>query len=173
MLDNLLNLAGWWVYGVRESEEGYAFTCAYPSFTPCPKEHEEALLHRFGRKQQRYLDLPMHGKRVALLVHRQRYRCTQCGTAFWQAVPDMDERRWMTTRLVQYIQRQTLRRTFESIAAEVGVDEKTVRTIFHDAVMTLKASRADRQRRTLMHDRYILLRRQAELSARDHLILNS
>lgn len=38
---------------------------------------------------------------------------------------------------------------------------------------TLRATLSDRQRRTLMHDRHVLLRRQAELSAKDQLILES
>lgn len=35
-------------------------------------------------------------------------------------------------RLIQYIERESLRRTFSSVAEDVGVDEKTVRNIFND-----------------------------------------
>ncbi|MBA3823941.1 MAG: transposase family protein [Ktedonobacterales bacterium] len=82
MLDNILNLADWVVYGVRESAEGYQFTWAYPAITLCPGGHAEDQLPRFGRKEPLFLDLPMHGKRVALLVDRRRYRCKVCGKTF-------------------------------------------------------------------------------------------
>ncbi len=45
----------------------------------------------------------------------------------------------MTTRLIRSIQEQSLRRTFVSIAAEVGLDEKTIRNIFHDYVVSTAA----------------------------------
>jgi transposase len=54
----------------------------------------------------------------------------------------MDDRCWMTVRLVQYIQTQVLRRTVVSIAAEIGLDEKTIPNIFHDYVAALKATRS-------------------------------
>ncbi len=41
----------------------------------------------------------------------------------------------MTIRLIDSIQRQSLRRTFVSIAAEVGLDEKTIRNVFHDGLV--------------------------------------
>jgi predicted transcriptional regulator len=37
----------------------------------------------------------------------------------------------MTNRLIQYIERESLRRTFTSVAEDVGVDEKTIRNIFN------------------------------------------
>ncbi|MBA3823942.1 MAG: hypothetical protein H0X24_08605 [Ktedonobacterales bacterium] len=48
----------------------------------------------------------------------------------------------MTARLVHSIQTQALRRTCVSSAAEIGRDEKTIRSIFHDELTTLEAARA-------------------------------
>lgn len=38
----------------------------------------------------------------------------------------------MTDRLIQYIERESLRHTFSGVAEDVGVDEKTIRNIFND-----------------------------------------
>lgn len=50
----------------------------------------------------------------------------------------MDDVRFMTNRLVKYIRDASLKRTFTSIAEEIGVDEKTVRNIFRDYVAELE-----------------------------------
>jgi len=68
--------------GCASRQKGTKFTCAYPAITLCPGEHGEDQIQRFGSKEQLFLDLPMHGKRVALLVYRRRYRCKVCGKTF-------------------------------------------------------------------------------------------
>lgn len=45
----------------------------------------------------------------------------------------------MTDRLVTWIGRQSLSRTFTSLADETGLDEKTIRNIFRDYVNELEA----------------------------------
>lgn len=92
----------------------------------------------FGRKEQLFIDLPIHGKRVGILVKRRRYRCKVCGKTFLELLPDMDEKRLATTRLIKYVQKQSLKRTFASISEDVGLDEKTVRNIFRDYVTYLE-----------------------------------
>jgi len=57
---------------------------------------------------------------------------------FIEYLPDMDITRMMTKRLVNYIEVESLKRTHVSIAAEVGVDEKTVRNIFRDHIQYLE-----------------------------------
>lgn len=59
-------------------------------------------------------------------VHDQ-YRCQGCRKTFLEPVPHKDEKQQMTNRLIQYIERESLRRTFSGVAEDVGVDEKTVR----------------------------------------------
>lgn len=46
-----------------------------------------------------------------------------------QNLPHMDERRQMTLRCVQHIERQSIPRTFSSIGRDIGVHEKTIRNI--------------------------------------------
>ncbi|HYP26452.1 MAG TPA: ISL3 family transposase [Blastocatellia bacterium] len=91
-----------------------------------------ALDHRVERTDQAFRDLPSLGKASSIVVKRKRYRCRNCGATFLLPLKEMDERRQMTARLVDWIKRESIKRTFASIAAEAGVDEKTVRNLFHE-----------------------------------------
>src|SRR5579859_698672 len=137
---NLLNLQGWSIAKIGEDEDDYAIT-ASPSSIPhsCPIcQHTHLFKH--GSDAQGIHDTPIHGKRVVIKVDRQRYRCTNCGKAFFQSLPDVDEKRFCTKRLIAYIQRRSMSRTFLSLAEEVGLHERTVRRIFHDYVEALEQS---------------------------------
>lgn len=57
-----------------------------------------------------------------------------------EKLPEVDEKRLMTVRLVDFIGKQSLNRTFTSIAEDVGVTEGTVRGIFRDYVNKLEAT---------------------------------
>lgn len=96
-------------------------------------------MYRHGVQTQRYMDVPMHGKRVMLEIERRRYRCRQCGKTLLSSLPEMDGKRLATSRLVHYIERNALSKTFAELAREVGVDEKTIRHVFDDYVDRLKA----------------------------------
>jgi transposase len=50
----------------------------------------------------------------------------------------MDEHHFMTQRLTRYIQQAALRRTFTSIADEVGVDEKLIRILFNEFAVDIQ-----------------------------------
>ena len=80
----------------------------------------------------------MHGRRVGIYVDTQRWRCQACAKTFTEPLPTVNAKREMTDRLVAWIGRQSLRRTFASIAEDVGLDEKTVRNIFRDYVSELE-----------------------------------
>ena len=88
-----------------------------------------------------FRDLPMHGKRVGLVVQRQRYRCPRCGLTFLDQVPGMDEHHRVTARLKMYVAEKVLSRPFTALAEEVGLDEKTVRVLFGEAVANWDAQR--------------------------------
>src|SRR5947209_5732387 len=90
---------------------------------------------RFGKVSQVIMDLPVHAKRVGLNVQRQRYKCKDCGRTFVQYLPDIDERRALTKRLMSYIEVESVKRTFTGISSDVGVDEKTVRNIFGEYIV--------------------------------------
>nr|WP_283746072.1 helix-turn-helix domain-containing protein [Sideroxydans sp. CL21] len=58
----------------------------------------------------------------------------ECNKTFSECLPEVDERRFMTQRLVTWIGKQAFRRTFSSIAEEVGVTEGTIWLVFKDYV---------------------------------------
>jgi len=53
---------------------------------------------------------------------------------------DMNEHHFMTKRLVLYIAQESLRKTFTSIAYDIGIDEKLVRLIFQESVKHLNTT---------------------------------
>ena len=94
-------------------------------------------LYRHETKEQLFMDTPMHGKRVGILFLRKRFKCRDCGKTFFELPPDLDEEHLMTRRLVEYIERQSLRKPFVHVADEIGIDEKTVRNIFRAHIARL------------------------------------
>jgi hypothetical protein len=56
-----------------------------------------------------------------------------------ETLPAVNSKREMTERLCQWIGQQSLKRTFASIAADTGLDEKTIRNIFRHYVNELEA----------------------------------
>lgn len=132
---NILNLPTLNVLEVKENELGdyrvMVETVSPPSLCPqCGFSN----IYKHGIKKQLFMDLAMHGKRVGIVVERQRYICRECSSTFFEPLSDMDEKRLATKRLITWIEEQSLKRTFVSIADEVGVDEKTIRNIFRDYV---------------------------------------
>ena len=137
---NILNLEGWEVADYEQGNDIYMIGARYtimPSACPqCGVMFPR--LHRFGRKHQEYKDLPIHGKRVVLIVEHSRFRCQECQKTFYEHLKDLDEKRRATVRFVQYVAEKSLTRTFTSIAEELGVDEKTIRNIFRDHIDELE-----------------------------------
>ena len=161
MLTNMINLPNFKVLDIKESEHDYRFLVEsidlYPSH--CPKCGTVANLYRHGKKQQLFFDLPMHAKRVGIYVNRQRYKCNECKETFFENLPDMDINRSLTNRLITWIQETSLKKTFTSVAEEIGVDEKTVRNIFNDYVVELEAETEFRTPKWLGLDEVHLLKK--------------
>jgi transposase len=93
-------------------------------------------------------DIPAHGKRVSIYIRAQRLRRGDCDRSAFEPLPALADGRRMTRRLVAWIGAQSLRRVFAAIADETGVDEKTVRNIFHDYIRELDASNSTRRLRS-------------------------
>lgn len=93
---------------------------------------------KHGTDEQTIRDLPCHGKQVIIAIERLRYRCKTCRKTWFEDLPEIDEHRSATLRLIRYLQQQSLARPFVQLAAECGLDEKSVRTIFHDHVGELE-----------------------------------
>lgn len=90
-----------------------------------------------GTRDIRVMDLPVHGKPVTLWIARQRFQCKSCGSTFRPELPGIHPDAKMTERLHQYIEREAFNGTHKALAERVGVDEKTVRTIFSQRLVAL------------------------------------
>ena len=128
---NILNLPDWEVMEVKESEYDYAIHAKYtPEPQACIRCGVVGELYRHGVKKQRFMDLPIHNKRVGLIVHRQRYHCRACHKTSFQPLADMDKNHAATLRLLAYIGKESMKRTFVSVADDTGIHERTVRRLF-------------------------------------------
>lgn len=135
---NILNLPAYRVLRVETNDHDYHITAeAVEPSKSCPHCRSDNLVG-FGRREQMVKDLPIHGKRVGLYVDTRRYRCRACTKTFYEALPEVDEKRLMTQRLTAWMGKQAIRRTFASIAEEVGCTEFTVRAVFNDYVNELE-----------------------------------
>jgi transposase len=135
---NILNLHAYAVTALDQNEHDYHINAEIkqpPS--NCPLCQSDNVVG-FGRREQLIRDLPMHGKRVGIYLNTRRMQCRGCGKTFSEPLPEMDERRAMTKRLVGWIGKQSVKRTFASISEEVGVTEGTIRNIFSDYVNDLE-----------------------------------
>jgi transposase len=96
-------------------------------------------LYRHGVKKQRFMDLPIHGKRVGIIVMRQRYHCRACNKTSFQPLPDTEQSHAATKRLIEYVGRESMKRTFVSVADDTGIHERTVRRLFMAEVAKLES----------------------------------
>lgn len=141
LASGVMNLPGWVVekYEYHEDRLVVYATCSLQA-DPCPNCNFADEVIRFGSQQQTFHDLPYHAKPAEIVVARQRNRCKNCGKTFFQSLPDMDTKHMMTDRLVRFVREQSMKRTFTSIAQDVGVHEKTVRRIFSEYATELDRS---------------------------------
>lgn len=135
----LLNLPSITVLRFEEINGHDYHVYAVPNFEPqfC-KECVGTALYSHGRKTHLYMDTPMHGRRVGILLDRKRYKCRGCGITFSQRCDDINDHHRATNRLVSYIESNGLNKTFTSLAEEIGVTEGTVRNIIGDYISSLE-----------------------------------
>lgn len=132
---DFLHLSGWKTLSVEELENDVHVRAEITTtFNTCSHCWNFTELVKFGTRSQVVLDSPSRGKRVGIHFARQRYRCGKCGKMSLHALPDCDDKRRATNRLVRMIAKKSLLNTFTSVSREVGVNEKTTRNIFKDWV---------------------------------------
>ncbi len=135
---NILNLSGLDVVDFRETDTEYhirATSKAISRLCPSCGPASRVVIHQ--QKTLFVRDLPSHGRAVAIR-DVPRLACHDCVRTFTAVVPEADADRQMTERLVKWIGRQSLEYPFTEIAKQVGIDEKTVRTIFGEYVAELE-----------------------------------
>jgi len=135
---DVFNLKSLKVIDVQTTDEDTAIT-AESTHQPvkCGKCGAEDIV-RFGTRPQKFRDLPIHCKRVEITVNRRRYRCSSCRAILMEYMPDMDEKRKATTRLLRHIERAAIKKPFLSLATEIGFDERTIRRIFKESIPLLE-----------------------------------
>jgi transposase len=139
---NFLNLPCWEIIQVEESEEHY-IVLARPRYTltACPTCGSSSIIGH-GTDAQMVRDLPAQGKQVCLQIKRRRFLCKVCRKTCFEPLPDVEEGHQMTGRLVRFIERRALstKRTFASIAEDIGIDPGTVRRLCLDQIARLDHS---------------------------------
>ena len=135
---NILNLPAYIVTNIEETEHDYhinAETTTAPQ--KCPHCYSDNLVG-FGRNEQLVRDLPIHGKRIGIYVDTRRYQCRSCNKTFYERLPDVDGKRMMTSRLVTWLGKQSVKRPFSHLAEEIGISEMTVKNVFNDYINELE-----------------------------------
>jgi transposase len=79
------------VYAVPNSDPQFCLECLGTAF------------YGHGSKTHLYMDTPMHGRRVGVLLERKRYKCRGCSKTFSQDCSDINDRHRATNRLVEYV----------------------------------------------------------------------
>lgn len=105
-MTNILNWPDYKVLQVSELEHDYqAHAEVSEPPTHCPHcNHPEIV--GFGRRDEVLMNTPVHGKRTGIMLNRRRYRYQSCPKTFLEPVPHKDDKRQMTHRLIQYIERE-------------------------------------------------------------------
>lgn len=101
--------------------------------------------HGWGSTRPSFvLDVPIRCKRTRIYFRLQRKRCKRCRKSFQQPLVGIDDQHAMTTRLVEYIQQESLDiyRTFADVADEVGTSDVTIRDIFTAHAKKLEQARS-------------------------------
>lgn len=138
MPTNILNLPAYTVTNIEETEHDYhinAETKAPP--LKCPHCYSDNLVG-FGRNEQLVRDLPIHCKRIGIYVDTRRYQCRSCNKTFYERLPDLDGKRMMTSRLVTWLGKHSVKRPFAHLAEEIGISEMTVKNVFNDYINELE-----------------------------------
>lgn len=137
---NLLDLEELTIISTELKEHGYeiqAEVTEEPDFCPICGSVEPKL-SKYGKKRQVFMDLPMHGQPVGIVINRQRYLCKDCGSTFREWLWCIDDDHMCTARFTAYVENESLKRTFTSVANELGISEGTVRNIFNAHIHTLE-----------------------------------
>lgn len=96
--------------------------------------------YRHDSREQEFADAPIRGQPVRIQFQRRRYRCRACRKTFFEPLLGFSVKRNMTQRLVHYIARDSLIRTFADVARDVSVDVQTVRGVFLDFSQWLRTN---------------------------------
>lgn len=85
-----------------------------------------------GNVELGFRDVNHGDQTIGVMVKRRRVKCeaSGCGAVLVEPLPGIHDSHRMTNRLVSYIEKQSTNRPVQKVAEELGLDEKSVRTIF-------------------------------------------
>lgn len=138
-MTGILNLPGLREVEMKELEFEYHVKAEPAAISRlCPNCGEVHRVQRHGSRSMFVRDLPTHGKTMMIHLDVPRLICLTCRKTFMAVIQEVDANYQMTERLVRWIGRQSLEYTYAEVAKQVGIDEKTVRTIFDSYVAGLE-----------------------------------
>ena len=157
--NDLLRLRSLKVEEIQEDDHSYHITArSSGQLKACPL-CDSSNIKKNGTRPQLFNDCPIHGKQVLLNVIRSRYLCKECNKTAHEVISDLSTTRRMTNRLVDYVEKQSLPRTFADVADETGLNEKTVRNIFNDLIPRLEKQHKPETPRWLGIDEIYVIRK--------------
>lgn len=130
ILVDILQLEGISPRSVRQEDGFYHIEAEIEHDTMSCRHCTQPNLIGNGSKVTTYRDIPIHNIPVAIYLKRRRYKCKHCNGTSYQTHHAIHDKYQMTNRLWHYIYTNAFDKTFQQIANQVGLDEKTIRRIF-------------------------------------------
>lgn len=128
----LISLPNFSVIDTKESEHDFKVNIEYTALPRRCEQCESATstLKRHDARNHWYFDFPIRGKRTKLCIKHRRFKCSDCGSVFFERMAGIDPKRVMTKRLVDWIGPEALKIPFNIMAHNIGCTDSTIRNIF-------------------------------------------
>lgn len=132
---NLLNFQDWQIIALTETKSYFFIRAKYHQLRASQPRCNNcfqgiSFTQKYGIRLRTFKDAPMRGKAVSGLLAVQRYKCLVCDSVFQDNVPELEENSRFTKRLTYYVEEQSIKKSFLSVACEAGISEAAVRSIF-------------------------------------------
>lgn len=130
---NILNFPSWQINHILEEETHFFIRAKYvsPVPNPCPRcKVVSALNSSYGTRIRNLKDFPIQGKKVSIFLTIQRYKCLICKKIFSDTIPEISGNFRATKRFISFIEKESVRKPFYTLASETGLAENTIGEIF-------------------------------------------
>ncbi|MBV7542048.1 transposase [Acidovorax sp. sic0104] len=93
----------------------------------------------FGTRKRIVGDIPRKDAKVEILLNVKRFKCQRSGQTFSQELPEIHTDHGITRRFFLHVGQGCFKRTFQEMAMESGLEDTTVRLIFHRYLKDVEA----------------------------------